>query len=538
MKKLRSLLKACMTSDMNIFRIKNKKKGKASLVLPVVLSLYLMFTIFGLSTMLFMQLSENHTQYVLLSILSFGICLFTFIEGIYKSGPLIFNCKDDDLLLSLPIKKSTVVFIRIFKFYVFEFIFNSIFLFPVILAYLRWNEGSTISFIILGIIMLTMLPIIPIALSCIIGVIVSSIANRFKSKNAIQIVLSMILLVGVFIISMNSNKFLNYLLDNASIINDKIIKYYYPAGIFGKLANEFNTISLLIFVGINIIIFLLTILMISKVYFRINTRAKSVIKNSKSRNVVIKSRSKTSSLIKKELSTFFNTPVFIVNSGFGLVLFIVFTALAIIKFDAFASIITKSNYGMGLTKESLLNNTSILIFVLITITSFLTSITNSVISLEGRKINISKSLPVKVKTILMSKVYACLIITTPVLLLGDIALFIKFKTNILEAILLLILSILMPLISHFLGILINLKYPKLDAENNAEVVKQSTSSFVAVMIGMVLMILNVGLGIGFLGKINSIIVLSIFVVIFIIFNLLLYLILNTWGTKKFNSLNI
>ena len=32
----------------------------------------------------------------------------TIIEGVYKAGPLLFNCRDDQLLLSLPIKRRTV----------------------------------------------------------------------------------------------------------------------------------------------------------------------------------------------------------------------------------------------------------------------------------------------------------------------------------------------------------------------------------------------------------------------------------------------
>lgn len=68
----------------------------------------------------------------------------TLIEGIYKSGNLLFNCKDDNLLLSLPIKRGTVLFIRVFKFYVFELLYNSLFLLPAIIVYaINMNPGIT-----------------------------------------------------------------------------------------------------------------------------------------------------------------------------------------------------------------------------------------------------------------------------------------------------------------------------------------------------------------------------------------------------------
>ena len=127
MKKLISLIKACMTSDMNVFKIKQKKDGKKNnLVLPIVVSLLIMFYIWSNSNVLFEKVAPLHLQILIFSMFILGISFFTVIEGVYKTGALLFNCKDDQLLLSLPIKRSTVLFVRIFKFYVFELIFNSI----------------------------------------------------------------------------------------------------------------------------------------------------------------------------------------------------------------------------------------------------------------------------------------------------------------------------------------------------------------------------------------------------------------------------
>ncbi len=118
MKKLYSLIRACMTSDMNIFKIKRKKDNKKSgIVLVLFISLCFMFSIWTYANMFFEKMAPLHLQNIVLSIFVFFISILTIIEGIYKAGPLLFNCKDDQLLLSLPIKRSTVLFIRIFKFF-------------------------------------------------------------------------------------------------------------------------------------------------------------------------------------------------------------------------------------------------------------------------------------------------------------------------------------------------------------------------------------------------------------------------------------
>ena len=540
MKKLISLIKACMTSDMNVFKIKQKKGNKKSkLPLPVIISLLIMFYIWTSANTFFEKMAPLHLQVLAVSLFVIGISFFTIIEGVYKTGSLLFNCKDDQLLLSLPIKKSTVLFVRIFKFYVFELIFNTIWLLPIMLAYIRWAEVLDWTYYLVSIIMLFFLPVIPIVISCVIGAITSSLSSRFKYKNAAQIIISMAFCAGILFISFNMKFFYNYIITHATSINDLITKIYYPAGVYVDLIVKFDIVKLLIFIGVNLIIFVLGILVLSKFYFKINSRLKKVTTSRKVKidDLVIKRNSSMISLIKKELNTFFKTPVFIVNAGFSLVLFIIISIVLCIKFNDFLPLLTDPN-GFNISKETIMNNLSLIVLVLISFTAFTTSITNSVISLEGRNINILKSLPIKTKNILLSKVYSALVLTTPILLVGDIILFIKFNINPVESILLLVLSILIPLVSHFIGLITNLKYPKLEWENTAEVVKQSTSSFMAVMIGMILMFISVFVIMALLGKISSVIVLLLATFIYIILDLILYLYIAKKGSKLFNKLTV
>lgn len=536
MKKIISLLKACMTSDMNIFKIKQKKDNKKSnYVLPLVLSFAFMFAIWSNANMIFEKLAPMHLQVVVISMVVFATSIMVIVEGVYKTGPLLFNCKDDQLLLSLPIKRSTVLFVRVFKFYVFELLFNSLFIIPLVVAYLRWAESIDWTFFLTSFVMLFMLPVIPVILSCIIGVVTSSISSRFKFKNFTQILLSMVIILAVFVFSMNMDSIIEKIASHATSINDFIMKLYYPAGVYAKLITEFNIVDLLVFILVNIGLFIISILVLSKFYFGINSRLKNIStsKRVKVNNLVIKSRPKTISLIRKELGTFFKTPVFIVNAGFSLVLFIIVVIGLCVKYDK-AFDLLKDILPVSILDSYL----TICIFVLIAFTAFMTSITNSVISLEGRNINILKSLPIKTKTILMSKIYAALAITTIPLIIGDIILFIRFRFSIVEMLLLLVSSIVIPLVSHLIGLIMNLKYPKLDFENSSEVVKQSTSSFLSVMIGMLLLIGTVLLVSKLIDIINPIPLLSLFLIIYVLIDIVLYIYLVKVSAKSFDKLSI
>ncbi len=540
MKKLYSLIRATMTSDMNIFKIKQKKDNKKSSILfPFALSLCFMFCIWSYANMMFEKLSPLGLQEIVLSLVVFVTFIFILIEGIYKTNCLLFDCKDDQSLLSLPLKRSTVLFIRIFKFYVFELMFNALFIIPLVIAYIRWADNIPYTFYITSIIMIFFLPIIPVVLSCIIGAIIASISSKFKFKNLVQLIVMLTFTLGIVLLSFRLDKLLEYITKNANSINDIIIRIYYPAGVYAKLCNNFNIKDLLIFIGINILLFTICIFILSKIYFKINSRLKKVTSTKKVNinELTIKTNSITKSLINKELNTFFKTPVFIFNAGFGLVLFLVAAIAVTIRYDSFINILSDPNT-MNISKDILNSNTSIIIIILIIFSSFMTSITNSVISLEGRGINILKSLPINTKTILMSKIYSCLIITTPMFLLGDIILFIKFKTSIIDIILLLILFIILPLTSHFIGLIINLKYPKLDWESPADVVKQSTSSFIAVMLGMLLAVISFIIVTNVVGKVSSLIILLVATLAYIILDVVLYLYMSTKSVKDFNNLTI
>ena len=83
--------------------------------------------------------------YILLSIWMMGISVLTLFEGIYKSQGILYDAKDNDLLMSLPINKSTILFVRIVKLILFQILYNLIFMLPAIGVYIYF-ENPSISF--------------------------------------------------------------------------------------------------------------------------------------------------------------------------------------------------------------------------------------------------------------------------------------------------------------------------------------------------------------------------------------------------------
>ena len=537
MKKIWSLIKATLSSDMQIFKYKSKSDKKSSRILFVVFLVILLGFSIGSYAAAFMdQLTELHLEFVVVTLFILLTAILTLIEGIYKAGTMMFNCKDDNLLLSLPVRKSTVLFVRILKFYLFELLYNSLFLAPAMIAYTLYvNVG--ISYYIVCIISLLVLPIIPIAISCLIGGIVSQTSTKFKYKNIAQIVLITIFLLLMLYVSFNFNNILNNLAANANNINDLITKLYYPAGVFNRLIHNFNILELLLFIVIHIVIFVLTIFVLSKVYFKINSRVKEVNTDNKSSKYKIKTHGKTVSFIKKEFNRFINTPVFVTNAAFGLVLYVAACILICFKFEDLVKPLIENNIVSSLDQAKAF--LPIITFVLICFASLTSSITSSMISLEGKSFIILRSLPISPARVIFSKVLTALVVMLPFIFIGDIILFIRFSFNILEIIMLLISSVILPLVAETIGILINLKYPKMEFDNDSEVVKQSMSSAVSVFVGMFLIAITVGVVVKVASMgINTDLLLLIGLGFYIILFMLLMLYMNKKSVKDFNNIMV
>ena len=161
------------------------------------------------------------------------------------------------------------------------------------------------------------------------------------------------------------------------------------------------------------------------------------------------------------------------------------------------------------------------------------------ISLEGRAFNILKSIPVKPTTIIISKVLAAVLVMLPFILIGDLIMFAKFDFSLLEIILILLASIVLPLLAELIGIALNLKYPKMNAENDAEVVKQSVSTLIATFLGMgitALAIFIVAQTLSSGAPLDLVLGGGVVVSILICTGLIIYV--DKIGTKKFLQINV
>ena len=535
--KLLSLIKAAFSQDMSLFNYSTKKNSSkiSKIILPVFLFICCGFSIGSYAFPMADILSKVDLTYVVLSLFILIVTILTFIEGIYKSQGILFEARDNDLLSSLPIKKSYILFIRILKILTFQYLFNLMFLLPAFIAYIYYEKPGAY-FYIISIFISLLIPIIPTVLSSTIGYIVKLVSTKFKSKKIMQTLFSFVVFIGVFYLTSNINGFMDSLQENALGINDVITKIYYPLGLFISIIKKFDIITVIKLLLINIIPLLIFIFIGSKFYFKIisSSSEHGTSKRKKIKEKEIKVRRPIIALTRKEIKRYFSSPVYMYNTGIGLILSVIGTVALCVKGAEYINTILVENE-FDLIGISL----PVIFYAFILILGGMTSISSSSISLEGKTINITKSLPITEATILKSKILACFVIELPFLLLSDIIFIFVFKINILFSLLILGISLVIIFLNACAGLLANLKYPKMDASNDTEVVKQSMSSFVSVFAGMVVSMGSI-LAIFALctANISNEIILLLNLAILLFISLILYLKVMKKGVKRYRDINV
>ncbi len=317
-------------------------------------------------------------------------------------------------------------------------------------------------------------------------------------------------------------------------INDLLTSIYFPLGLYINLIIDFKILDLLKIILVNIIPFILFILIGSKFYFKIisNSKENSIKKKINSKKKLIIKRTQIISLTKKELKKYLSSPVYIFNTAFGLLLSVIVSIYLCIKGPSiFDSILSSYGVSTGLSLP-------ILFYFYILFVGSMTSITSSSISLEGKTINITKSLPIKEETILKSKILTCYVIELPFIIFSNIVFFIKFKTSIFYLVLILLLSFLIILLTSCIGLIANLKYLKMNATNDTEVVKQSMSSMISVFIGIGFFI-GSALAVAYLNKYLKLrILLVLHISLITIISIILYFIIMKFCTKEYRKINV
>ena len=458
-------------------------------------------------------------------------CILSFIMSIYKAQGTLFSSKDYDLLMSLPIKNSTILTSKILSLMSISYIETALIIIPASIVYFVYNGSLSWIFFIILIVGLMFIPMIPIIAASIIAIIMTFISSRFKHKNIVTTIVGMIAVLLIMIFSINIQNYINKFIENSDSIVSGLSKIYLPAMYLKDALVNYDVVNLLKFIGISIIPFIIFIMIFSNTFKTINGKLSESYKKANYKVKKLETSSITKALVTQELRRYFATPIYVMNTAVGMVLLVAASIATLF--------VSKQTLIELLGYPEIANMIPISILVMLVFSIGISCTTNSSISLEGNRLWILKSLPIDPKDIFKGKIITNLIITIPASIISNIIFYIGLKFEVKYLIFNLIISVVFSIISAVLGLIINLYFPKMDWTNPTTVVKQSASVMINILGILILVLAMVGISVA-LVKIfnitNMVIILTLVLILFLITLFVLIKILDNIGSKKFNRL--
>lgn len=427
--------------------------------------------------------------------------------------------KDDNLLLSLPISKKIIVLYKTISKYIFDLFFTLIFILPFIIMYFIF-EGFNILILLCAILSILLLPLLSVGITYICDFIVAKLFNKTKNANLYKSLTSVLIFIIVF--ALLFTKTFSYGYQEASSLSEYFADRPLTNALLNFTLNQ-DLLSMLIILLVTVIPFAIGILSYSLNYGKSNI---SYMSNSKDLKFTY-SKTGFSSLLKKEWSAYTSTPIYLTNTIIGPIFILVLSILVPI----FGMQNIMSFFGTNI-------DTDIFVGIICLITMFMCSTTLvscCSISLEGKNLWILKSSPTNTNQIFLAKIMPNICILIPSIIIAGLLYAIFIPLNAIQIIMVILTPLLFTFLLSCLGLFINLLVPKLDWEDEAQVVKQGLSTLLTMVLGIVLSLLPLGLYI----LIDGISILTLFTVsiclYFLIFVILIILLL-TIGKKLFNNL--
>ena len=153
--------------------------GFAVLMIYAIAAMGIMF--WEMAKMMCQPLVDANLGWVYFSVMSLMATAFGIIGSCFMAKSRLYEAKDNDLLLSMPIPASTILLARMIGLYLFTLMVEVLVLIPTMAQYYV-VAGSQISSLISGIVLLFVLPLGSTALCCLIGFLLATA----EEKNAVS----------------------------------------------------------------------------------------------------------------------------------------------------------------------------------------------------------------------------------------------------------------------------------------------------------------------------------------------------------------
>ena len=450
------------------------KIGIAALFLYVgVCFIFMFYVLWAQLCEPFHEMGMGWLYFALVGCIAIVIC---FIGSVMMTKAQLFDAKDNELLLSMPVPPAAILASRMVMLLILNLIMEALVVGPALAVWcgLFAPGAGQIAIFVIAFLALSL---VPLALSCIFGWGIAAISSRVRSKNAVSLILSIGFLAAYFIVYSRIGEYITGLISNGAAIADAMRSALPPLYFLGNSIESGSLGQLALFALCAAIPFALVYLLLSKSFIGIATRRTGGV-HKKYEAKELRVSSVKSALIRKELARLTSSSMYMMNAGIGLLFLLAGAVLLLINKNMVLGLFAQMQLPSGLS-AALLSCAACFVIGMTTFSA-------PSVSLEGKSIWLMQTMPLEPYEVLRAKAMMHVYVTLPLTLLASLAISIACAPDIATVVLVFLLPALLTLVMAFLGVAVNLRFPKLGWTNEIEAVKQGISVLIAMFAGMAL----------------------------------------------------
>lgn len=447
------------------------------------------------------------------------------IGGIYSAFTSLYQAKDNDLLLAMPIQTRDIITARIVTVYLMGASLSLIVILPALFVYWIQQRIGLIG-ILGGIIYAGIITILALFFSCLLGYGVALISSKFKNRNLVPILTSLAGAGLYYLFSFKFRELMHELTTNPEAFArlEKVpgLKQFGQAGLP-------EWIPLLGLLTLSLLLMGLILWLLIRSFFKVIS-AIAVVKRVKYKEKKSRRRSPEQALLAKEGRRFAASPGYVLNAAMGSVFLLLLTGTIFWKGENLVSLLQSE---LSLPTEPLV----VIACALVILLGGMNMVSTPSVSLEGKNIWLLQNLPVDPWQVLKAKLKLHMLVTGLPALAASLGLGIVLRPGPVEWLLLILVPQVHILLYDAFGLMMGLLRPNLHWTNELVPIKQSLSAF-AVMMGSIFYGLALGvlyIGIGWL--MGSIFFLLLAMVVAGLLAALCLIWLRTKGSARFGTLS-
>ena len=480
----KALLKKQLT-EINSYLFQNKKTGelRSKGKTAIVICLYaLMFSLIGVSFFLmlrqlcgpFYEANLSWLYFAIVGILALALGIFGSVFNTYAS---LYRAKDNDLLLSLPISPFRILAVRIIGVFSSSMLYQSIVYIPALIARFIYAPVTVLG-VIFALLLWLIMGVLITFFTIILGWVVAAISARLKNKSVVTIILFMVFFGAYYYVIFQAGDFVTKIITAGEEIANGFHNFAYPLYCFG-IAAEGNALAFLGFTAATFALFFFAMFIMSKTFIKITTGAKSGNKiQYKDKPIKVKAPSRA--LLYREVKRLFSSATVFLNCSLSTFLGVLFGILLLINKGVVAGWYAQLGEQAFVLKNIFIAMGAGTCFMLAT----MNNIAGPSVSLEARSLDLTRSLPVKTRDLLLAKQKLHILMTVFSVLILAVSVAVVIGTDAVVSVLLILDSVIFVFYGSAFSFTMGLKFPNLKWTNETVAVKQGAGNMITVFGGM------------------------------------------------------